>query len=66
MIVGYMVGVPIWGLLAYLLHLWLLPSWPLHWTLFPALFLFLPLVPFVFRYSRVAWIHLEWFVWRGS
>jgi hypothetical protein len=64
MILGYLLGVPLLGLLTYLTQQWLLPSWPLHWALFPALVPFLPLVPLIFRFSRVAWIHLEWAVWR--
>jgi hypothetical protein len=60
MIVGYVLAVPLWGLLAYLLHRCVIPTWPLHWAMFPALILFLPFVPLVFRWSRAAWIHLEW------
>ena len=43
-----------------LLGKWLVvPSWPLHWVLLAVWLLFLPLVPAVFRYSRVLFIHFD-------
>jgi uncharacterized protein (DUF983 family) len=65
MIVGYAVAVPMLGLLTLALQYFLLPTWPLHWALFPAIGLFIPLVPLIFRYSRTAWLHLEWLALRG-
>jgi uncharacterized protein (DUF983 family) len=65
MILGYAVAVPLLGLLTFALQYFVLTEWPLHWVLFPAAGLFLPLVPFIFRYSRAAWIHLEWVALRG-
>ena len=35
------------------------PSWPLHWLFLAAWVLFLPLVPAVFRYSRVLFMHFD-------
>ena len=61
MILSYVFGVPLLGLLTFAIQQLVLPSWPLHWVLFPAIVVFLPLVPLIFRYSRVAWIHLEWY-----
>ncbi len=37
----------------------IVPSWPLHWILLAAWVAFLPLVPAVFRYSRVLFIHFD-------
>jgi hypothetical protein len=43
----------------FLLVEWLFPSWPLVAIFFLTFFLYLPLVPAVFRYSRVIWIYFE-------
>ncbi len=37
----------------------IVPDWPLHWILLAVWVLFLPLVPMIFRYSRVLFIHLD-------
>ena len=45
----------------------LAPSWPPTWWLLGAWAAFLPLVPAVFRYSRVLFIHLDrWIDPEGS
>jgi len=59
MYISYAMAVPIVGGLAGGLSYFLLPGWPLHWVVLLAGVLFLPGVPFVFRASRVAWIHLD-------
>ena len=39
---------------------WIFPNWDLTWVLFVvAVPLFLPMVPAVFRYSRILWIYLD-------
>jgi hypothetical protein len=38
---------------------WLLPSWPGPFLVLLAMGLYLPLVPAVFRYSRVLWLYFE-------
>lgn len=57
MIVSYAIGVPLLALLSVLV-LWL-TRWPVLWALVAADAIFIPLVPLVFRYSRVLWIHLD-------
>jgi uncharacterized protein (DUF983 family) len=37
----------------------IVPSWPLHWILVAVWVASLPLVPAVFRYSRVLFIHMD-------
>lgn len=55
---SYAMGIPIIALLTGLGKL-LIPSWPLHWLVVLAWVLFLPLVPAVFRYSRVMFLHFD-------
>jgi membrane protein YdbS with pleckstrin-like domain len=43
----------------YFLLQWLLPSWSEYYVVLLAALGYLPLVPLVFRYSRVMWIHLD-------
>jgi len=56
---SYGLGIPLIAA-GVLLGKWLVvPSWPLHWVLLAVWLLFLPLVPAVFRYSRVLFIHFD-------
>ncbi len=58
MYVSYGLGIPIITL--FTLVLWLcVPKWPLWAWVLGAWLLFLPLVPWVYRFSRVAWIYLD-------
>src|SRR5262245_8554273 len=66
MFISYAVGIPILGLLTFLLGYFVLPTWEWHWALFPAMLLFLPFVLPIVRYSRVIWLHLEWWVYRDD
>ena len=59
MYLSYAMAVPIIGAIATVLSLAVLPGLPLHWIVLLAGVLFLPAVPWVFRASRVAWIHLD-------
>lgn len=55
---SYALGVPVITLLAGGFYL-LLPDWALWKLLLLAWLAFLPLVPVIFRYSRVFWIHFD-------
>lgn len=58
MYVSYALQVPIFGLSA--LAAWLLlPGWPYHLLFLAAWIPALPLLPLVFVYSRVIWLHLD-------
>jgi uncharacterized protein (DUF983 family) len=43
----------------FFIGLMLLPDWGYHWILLLAMIPFLPFVPWIFRMSRVLWIHFE-------
>jgi len=43
----------------------LLPTWDLGILVLVACVFYLPLVPTVFRYSRVIWIHFDRWAWPG-
>ncbi len=58
MYISYGLAVPIIILLALLVRM-LAPSWEPGQVLAGAAFLFIPLVPLVFRYARVIWIHFD-------
>ena len=58
---SYALGIPIIALLTLAAYL-LAPSWHLWQHVLAAWAAFLPLVPVVFRYSRVLWIHLDRFL----
>ncbi len=55
---SYALGIPILAA-GTIFAKWLAPAWPLPWALAAAWVAFLPLVPAVFRYSRVLFIHLD-------
>ena len=57
MIVSYMLAVPILGLLA--LGVSYFSHWSPEISILVAGVLFLPLVPPLFRYSRVVWMHFD-------
>jgi uncharacterized protein (DUF983 family) len=57
MIVSYILAVPLLGAMSILI--WLATHWRVEWVLLAAGVLFLPLVPPVFRYSRVIWMHFD-------
>jgi uncharacterized protein (DUF983 family) len=65
MYVSYALAVPMLIVITVILAiLWyrLVPKWPLYWVFLSAAVLFLPLVPAVFRYSRIIWIHLDHYI----
>jgi uncharacterized protein (DUF983 family) len=55
---SYALGIPIIAMLTLAVYL-VQPSWRLWQDVLAAWVLFLPLVPAVFRYSRVLWIHFD-------
>ena len=58
MVASYALGVPLLALLA--LVVWAATRWDIVAVLLVADALFLALVPSVWRYSRVVWLHLDW------
>jgi uncharacterized protein (DUF983 family) len=64
MYVSYTLSMVLLGLLTWVLYL-LLPSWDLGVLVLLACVAYLPIVPLVFRYSRVVWIHFDRWAWPG-
>src|SRR5439155_246965 len=60
MIASYSLGVPV--LVALFVALWLLTRWDVAVALVIADLAFIAAAPFVWRYSRVIWLHLDWIV----
>jgi hypothetical protein len=60
MVASYALGIPVLALLV--LAVWLASGWDFLIALVVADVLFLALVPFVWRYSRVVWLHLDWLI----
>jgi uncharacterized protein (DUF983 family) len=59
MYASYFLAVPVVGLLTWAINVWLVPQWSLEKAIFLATPPFLLLVPFIFRYSRVIWMHID-------
>jgi hypothetical protein len=57
MLVSYLLAVPIFTVLW--LALWLVVGWDILPALIVATVVFLFLVPMIFRYSRVLWMHFD-------
>jgi uncharacterized protein (DUF983 family) len=55
---SYAIGIPLTAMGVLLVKL-LIPSWPLHWIALAVWAAILPLVPAIFRYSRVLFIHFD-------
>jgi hypothetical protein len=60
MVASYALGIPVLTLL--ILSVWLATGWDFLVALVVADVLFLVTVPFVWRYSRVVWLHLDWLI----
>lgn len=56
---SYALGIPLIAAGVLVAKLWLVPSWPLHWIVLVVWAASLPLVPAIFRYSRVLFIHFD-------
>ena len=63
--VSYALAMPILVLLAVLVHR-MVPGWSGLEVLSTTVPLFLPLIPIIFRYSRVIWAHLDWTIDPGA
>ncbi len=50
-----LVGVGLWYLI--------FPTWDFGWLALLSIVTFLPLVPIIYRYSKVVWIHFDFLVW---
>ncbi|HET6317013.1 MAG TPA: DUF983 domain-containing protein [Chloroflexota bacterium] len=57
MIVSYVLAVPVLALLCVLI--WLATGWRAEFVILVGGLLFLPIVPPLFRYSRVIWMHFD-------
>jgi uncharacterized protein (DUF983 family) len=58
MYASYFLAIPVLGLLAWIVHL-LLPEWRWEFAVVIALVPFCFLVPILFRYSRIIWMHID-------
>jgi hypothetical protein len=58
---SYGMGIPIITIEMLICKYFLLPGWPLHWLLLICWLAFLPLVPLVFRMSRIVFLHMDRF-----
>jgi len=59
MYASYFMAIPALGILTWLMSWLLLPSWNLEFVVLAALAPFCFLVPVLFRYSRVIWMHID-------
>lgn len=59
MYISYGIAVVIYLILT-ALAIWALPGRPQSLAFGVAFLLFLPFVPFIFRYSRLIWLHFDW------
>jgi uncharacterized protein (DUF983 family) len=58
MYISYLLAVPLIAVAAFVIQL-LVPGWPLYLVVLVGGAAILPLVPALFRYSRVLWIHFD-------
>jgi hypothetical protein len=60
MVASYALGIPVLALIV--LAIWFATGWDIVVALIVGDLLFLAVVPFVWRYSRVVWLHLDWLI----
>jgi len=60
MVASYALGVPV--LVLIVAALWLLTGWDIIPVLIVGDVLFLAAAPFIWRYSRVVWLYLDWLI----
>ena len=60
MVASYALGIPVLALLV--LVVWLATGLDIVVALIVGDVLFLAVVPFIWRYSRVVWLHLDWLI----
>ena len=58
--IAYAMAVPIVSMLAW--AVWLVSRWPFGRVLTAGALLLVPFAPFIFRYSRVLWLHMDYHV----
>jgi hypothetical protein len=60
--ISYAIAIVVLGLLMLGWHL-LIPEMDLEWAVLLAVAVYVPLVPMVFRYARVIWMHFDRWAW---
>ncbi|HEX9266059.1 MAG TPA: DUF983 domain-containing protein [Candidatus Limnocylindria bacterium] len=60
MVASYAIGIPVLALIV--LGVWVATGWDILVALVVGDVVFLAVVPFVWRYSRVVWLHLDWLI----
>jgi uncharacterized protein (DUF983 family) len=60
MVASYAIGIPVLALI--FLAVWLTMQWDFLVVLLVADALFFVAAPFVWRYSRIVWLHLDWLI----
>ena len=60
MVASYTLGIPVLGLIVF--ALWLATGRDLTLALIVGDLVFLAVVPLIWRYSRVLWLHLDWLI----
>jgi uncharacterized protein (DUF983 family) len=56
---SYFLSIPLLGLLTFLLHWFVLPTWRLEFVVLVACIPYLLFMPFVYRYARIFWMHID-------
>jgi uncharacterized protein (DUF983 family) len=56
---SYFLSIPLLGLLTVLVSYFLVPTWRLEFAVLLACVPYLLLTPFVFRYARIIWMHID-------
>ena len=59
MYASYFMAIPLLALMALFIHWLILPSWKLENTVLVAIIPFTLIVPLIFRYSRILWMHID-------
>jgi uncharacterized protein (DUF983 family) len=59
MYASYFMAIPVLAIIAELIHWLILPEWERENTVLVAIVPFLLVVPVLFRYSRILWIHID-------
>jgi uncharacterized protein (DUF983 family) len=59
MYASYFLAIPLLALIAFLIHWLILPDWKRENTVLVAIVPFALIVPLIFRYSRILWMHID-------
>lgn len=57
--VSYVLGLSVLTLVLVVLSYGVFPEWPAYKALLPTLAIYLPMLPFITRASRILWIHFD-------